>query len=117
MFTTTVLSKDSIVLRRFLELSIDIWRGSRDDLVEAYRRAVKIADKVPRIAVLEKQRKREFKDDARLVVLLEKFLGAAERRVSPGVQEFLGTFRGPTGRASGSSSGPIAISPLSPFLS
>jgi hypothetical protein len=111
MFTAAIHSKDLIVIKRFLEVSIDIWKNGRDDVVEGYCRAMRGGDRLPRIAILYKQRKREFKDNEGHIALIEEFTRAARDRRAPGVQEFLEDFwkhiGGPEAQARGRGRPPV----------
>jgi hypothetical protein len=91
--TTAIQSKDAIVLRRFLELSIEIFSKGRQDVVEAYCLAMRTAERLPRVAILYKQRRREWKDNKGMMALIENYAKAAMARVAPGVQEFLEDFK------------------------
>jgi hypothetical protein len=93
ILTAAIQSKDPIVLRRFLELSIEIFANGRQDVVQAYCEAMRKAERIPRVAILYKQRKREWKDNEGMMGLIEKFAKTAMACVAPGVQLFLEDFQ------------------------
>jgi hypothetical protein len=82
-----------VVIQKFFELSLDILKRGRNDVVEAYCAAMKKMDPMSRLTILYRQRRKIFGDHEGVVQLLENFTKEATTREGPGMEDFLEEFR------------------------